>query len=318
MSEFSVGERRLAIALLFIAPAMWSVNYLVARWAPGVIAPHMLALGRWAVAAALLGAFCWREIVAKRTLIRAEAGHFIVLGALGMWVCGAFVYVGGRSTTAVNIGLIYAGSPVLIALASALWLQAPAGPPQGRAPEGRARRFSDERFGVKQWLGVALAISGVLHIIIKGQWQALADVHVNSGDAWIAVAMVCWAAYSLLLRAWPSAFGALARLTLIACGGVVVLVPFTVVEAVWWWPSTLSWKSVALVLASALIPGAGAYGAYSHMQRVLGAARVGMVLYLGPLYAAVAAWLVLGESIERFHFVGAVLVLAGIALATRR
>ena len=298
MSQFSVGERRLAIALLFIAPALWSVNYLVARWAPGVIAPHMLALGRWSVAVLLLGAFCWREIVAKRAHIKAEAWQLIVLGALGMWVCGAFVYVGGRSTTAVNIGLIYAGSPVLIALASALWLH--------------------ERFGVRQWLGVALAIGGVLHIIIKGQWQALADVRINSGDAWIAVAMVCWAAYSLLLRAWPSAFGALARLTLVACGGVVVLVPFTVAEAVWWWPSTLSWKSVALVLASALIPGAAAYGAYSHMQRVLGAARVGMVLYLGPLYAAVAAWGVLGESILRFHFVGAVLVLAGIGLATRR
>ena len=297
-SEFSVGQRRLAVALLFIAPALWSVNYLVARWAPGVIAPHMLALGRWSVAVLLLGAFCWREIVAKRAYIKAEAWQFIVLGALGMWVCGAFVYVGGRSTTAVNIGLIYAGSPVLIALASALWLH--------------------ERFGVRQWLGVALSIAGVLHIIIKGQWQALADVRINSGDAWIAVAMVCWAAYSLLLRAWPSAFGALARLTLVACGGVVVLVPFTVAEAVWWWPSTLSWKSVALVLASALIPGAAAYGAYSHMQRVLGAARVGMVLYLGPLYAAVAAWGVLGESILRFHFVGAVLVLAGIGLATRR
>jgi drug/metabolite transporter (DMT)-like permease len=132
------------------------------------------------------------------------------------------------------------------------------------------------------------------------------------------VAMVCWAAYSLLLRAWPSAFSPLARLTLIACGGVVVLVPFTVVEAVWWWPSTWSWQSVALVLASALLPGAAAYGAYSHMQRVLGSARAGMVLYLGPIYAAAAAWLVLGESIERFHFVGAVLVLCGIALATGR
>jgi drug/metabolite transporter (DMT)-like permease len=298
LSDAGPSERRLAFALLFIAPALWSVNYLVARWAPGVIAPHMLALGRWAVAAALLGAFCWREIADKRAHIRAEAGHFLILGALGMWVCGAFVYIGGHSTTAVNIGLIYAGSPVLIALASALWLH--------------------ERFGAKQWLGVALAIGGVVHIIIKGQWAALADVRINGGDAWIAVAMVCWAAYSLLLRAWPSAFSPLARLTLIACGGVVVLVPFTVVEAVWWWPSTWSWQSVALVLASALLPGAAAYGAYSHMQRVLGSARAGMVLYLGPIYAAAAAWLVLGESIERFHFVGAVLVLCGIALATGR
>jgi drug/metabolite transporter (DMT)-like permease len=298
VSEFSAGATNSSAKARRRSPALWSVNYLVARWAPGVIAPHMLALGRWVIAALLLGAFCWREIVAKRALIRAEAWHFIVLGALGMWVCGALVYVGGRSTTAVNIGLIYAGSPVLIVLASALWL--------------------DERFGLKQWLGVALALTGVVHVIIKGQWAMLAAVRINGGDAWIALAMVCWAAYSLLLRAWPSAFGALARLTLIAAGGVVVLVPFTIAEAIWWWPSTLSWRSVGLVLAAALLPGAAAYGAYSHMQRVLGAARVGMVLYFGPLYAAIAAWLVLGESIERFHFVGAVLVLAGIALATRR
>jgi drug/metabolite transporter (DMT)-like permease len=294
----AANDQRLAVALLFIAPVLWSVNYLVARWAPGIIAPHLLALARWTVAAALLGAFCWREIAAKRSAIRAEAWHFVVLGALGMWVCGAFVYIGGRSTTAVNIGLIYAGSPVLIALASALWLH--------------------ERFGGRQWLGVALAVGGVVHIIVKGQWAALAAVRINPGDAWIAVAMVCWAVYSLLLRAWPSAFGSLARLTLIACGGVVVLAPFALAEALWWWPSTLSWRSVALVLAAALLPGAAAYGAYSYMQRVLGAARVGMVLYLSPLYAAVTGWLVLGESIEAFHAVGGLLVLAGIALSTRR
>jgi drug/metabolite transporter (DMT)-like permease len=274
------------------------VNYLVARWAPGVIAPHALALGRWCVAALLLAAVCREELVAKRALIGREWKQFIVLGALGMWVCGAFVYIGGRSTSAVNIGLLYAVSPVLIVLVSALWLH--------------------ERFGRLQVLGVALALAGVLHIVVQGRWQALANVRINTGDLWIAVAVLCWTAYSLLLRAWPSAFGAVARLTLIACGGIVVLVPFTLWEAVAWLPSTLSWQSVGLVLAAALIPGAGAYAAYSFMQRTLGAARVGMVLYLGPLYSAVVAWAVLGERIEAFHAIGALLILPGIWLSSRR
>lgn len=294
----SAAERRLAVALVFVAPALWSVNYLVARWAPGVIAPHMLAFGRWAVAVLLLSAFCWREIVAKRQAVATEGWRFIVLGALGMWICGAFVYIGGRHTSAVNIGLLYAMSPVLIALASSFWLR--------------------ERFGVGQWFGVALALGGVVHILIGGHWQALSAVRINPGDIWIAVAVVSWTTYSLLLRAWPSAFGALARLTLIACGGVIVLLPFTVWEALYWLPSTLSWKSAGLVLAAALLPGAAAYGAYSFMQRVLGAARVGMVLYLGPIYSAGIAWLVLGERIEAFHLVGAVSILVGIWLSTRR
>ena len=292
------ADVRLATMLVFVTPALWSVNYLVARWAPGVIAPHMLALARWLVAGVILGAFCWRELIAKRHLIRAEAGQFLVLGALGMWVCGAFVYIGGRSTLAVNIGLLYAAAPVLIAMASALWLH--------------------ERFGAAQMLGVVLALAGVLQILFKGNWAAALQLGINPGDLWIAVAVLCWTAYSLLLRAWPSAFGALARLTMIACGGVLVLVPFTLWEAVYWLPSTLSWQSAGLVLAAALLPGAAAYGAYSFMQRVLGAARVGVALYLGPLYSAAIGWAVLGEQIELFHAVGALLILPGIWLSTRR
>jgi drug/metabolite transporter (DMT)-like permease len=292
------AELRLANALVFAVPALWSVNYLVARWAPGVIAPHALALGRWTVATLLLAAFCWRELVAKRGRIRAEWPRLLVLGALGMWICGAFVYIGGRSTSAVNLGLLYGASPVLIALGSALWLH--------------------ERLGVLQGIGVAMALTGMLHILLKGQWHSLAHLQLNPGDVWAAASVLSWTAYSLLLRAWPSAFGPLARLTLIACAGIVVLIPFTIWEALAWLPSELSWKSAGLVVAAALLPGAGAYGAYSYMQRLLGAARVAMILYLGPLYSAVLAWLVLGEHIEWYHGVGALLILPGIWLSTRR
>jgi drug/metabolite transporter (DMT)-like permease len=293
-----VADVRLATALVFITPALWSVNYLVARWSPGVIAPHMLALARWIVAGLLLGAFCWRELVAKRHRIRAEARRCIVLGALGMWVCGAFVYIGGRSTPAVNIGLLYAAAPVLIALASAVWLR--------------------ERFSAAQALGVLLALAGVLHILFRGDWGAATRLGVEAGDLWIAAAVLSWTAYSLLLRAWTSAFGALARLTLIACGGVLVLIPFTLWEAAYWLPSTLSWQSAGLVLAAALLPGAAAYGAYSFLQRVLGAARVGVLLYLGPLYSAAIGWAVLGERVEWFHVAGALCIVPGIWLSTRR
>ena len=278
---------------------MWSVNYLVARWAPGVIAPHALALGRWTIAALLLGFVCRAELWAKRGLILAEWRQFIVLGALGMWVCGAFVYIGGRSTLAVNIGLLYSVAPVLIALISALWLH--------------------ERFTALQGLGMVLALAGVVMILLKGDWDTLAQLRINPGDAWIAVAVSCWAGYSLLLlRAWPSAFGPVARLTLTAVGGIVVLIPFTVWEAAVWLPTELSWKSLGLVLMAALIPGAGSYAAYSYMQRKLGVAKVGTVLYLGPLYSALLAWGVLGERIEWYHGVGALLILPGIWLSTRR
>ena len=106
-------ERRWAVALIFITPALWSVNYLVGRVAPGVSAPHILALL----------AFAWPELLAKRASLFKYAWHYLVFGALGMWVCGAWVYIGARSTPASNIALIYALSPVFIALISSLWLR---------------------------------------------------------------------------------------------------------------------------------------------------------------------------------------------------
>ena len=50
------------------------------------------------------------------------------------------------------------------------------------------------------------------------------------GDLWIVGATVAWIAYSLLLRAWPSALNATERLGATAAGGLVVIAPFAAWE----------------------------------------------------------------------------------------
>jgi drug/metabolite transporter (DMT)-like permease len=290
-------REQLARALVFLTPALWAVNYWVARSAPGVIAPHALAISRWALAAAVLLACCWPEVRAKRQHIGGEIGQFLVLGALGMWVCGAWVYVGARSTSAINIGLIYAASPVLITLLSWLWLKEP--------------------FRWSQALGVGIALTGLVHIIVKGQWTQLANVTFNAGDFWIVAAALAWAAYALLLKRWPTAFSPIARLALTALGGCVVMAVPAVLEAVFWLPTNWSAQALALIVTSALVPGAAAYFAYSYAQKQLGAARVATALYLGPVYATALGVMVLGESLHAFHLVGAAAILPGIWLASR-
>jgi drug/metabolite transporter (DMT)-like permease len=39
-----------------------------------------------------------------------------------------------------------------------------------------------------------------------------------------------------------------------------------------------------------------------------------MAMYLGPLYAAVVGWLLLGEPLALHHLVGGALVLSGVGL----
>lgn len=44
------------------------------------------------------------------------------LGALGMFICGARVYQGAKTTVAMNMALFYSVSLALIALGAVMWL----------------------------------------------------------------------------------------------------------------------------------------------------------------------------------------------------
>ncbi len=289
-------ERR-ALWLLWITPALWSVNYIVARTAPGVVEPHMLALGRWALAGVILAVIARSELWRERRSTLQHGWRYLALGALGMLICGAWVYEGAQTTSAMNIALIYAASPVLIALGAVVWL--------------------GERFSWRQGLGVVVAMAGVFHVVVKGQWLALGQVQWVPGDGWIVLAMVSWAAFALLQKKWSTPLGSTARLAVICMGGMLVLLPFAAWEFVQ--AETPAWtpQATLLVVAAGLLPGIGAYWAYGFCQKVLGASRVAASLYLGPLYGGLAAWLVLGEAMGWHHLMGAALILPGIYLASR-
>jgi hypothetical protein len=68
-----------------------------------------------------------------------------------------------------------------------------------------------------------------------------------------------------------------------------------------------------------VLPGVLSYGAYSFLQRELGAARTALMLYLTPVYAPLLAWLLLGEVPQAgTTWPGAALILPSIWLAVTR
>ncbi len=290
-------RQRRAEWLLWLVPALWSSNYLIARLAAGVISPHQLALGRWTLALLLMLPFVGPALWRERAAWQHEWKQLLLLGGLGMWICGAFVYQGGHSTTATNIALIYAATPIAIVAVGTRLLQ--------------------EKMGRAQLLGVALALLGVMWVIAKGNIHNLLAVRFSAGDGWIVAAAVAWAAYSVLLKRWPSALSPAPRLAAIIGGGLLVLLPFTLLEAALLPQLPVSGQGLLLVVLAALLPGVLSYGAYSFMQRELGAARTALVMYLAPVYGALGAWLVLGEQPGWHHAVGAALILPSIWLATR-
>ena len=274
------------------------MNYIVAKTAPGIISPHVLALGRWFLAGIILALIARHELWQERHSTFNAWRQYLVLGGLGMLICGAWVYWAAETTTAINIALIYAASPVLITLGAVIGLK--------------------ESFSWKQSLGVGIALLGVLHVVVQGQWAALSHVIWVLGDGLVVIAMMAWAAYALLLKKWSSPLSSTARLAATCLGGSLVLLPFALTEwfatqhAVW------SFNASLLVVVAAVFPGVGAYWAYGFCQKTLGASRVAASLYLGPLYGGLVAWLFLGETLDWHHAVGAAFILPGIYLASQK
>src|SRR3546814_17212068 len=87
---------------------------LVARATHDLFPPVALAFWRWTATLALLLPFTAAALWRHRYDVLREWRDILVLGALGMGVCGAFVYIAADTTSATNIGLIYAASPILI------------------------------------------------------------------------------------------------------------------------------------------------------------------------------------------------------------
>lgn len=291
-------RHRIAVLLLLLVPGLFSVNQLTARGAADFFPPFALAFWRWSGACLVMLCFTGPRLWRQRQTLAAEWRDLLLLGFLGMFVCGAVTYIGGQTTTATNIGLITSASAVLIILIA--WIG------------------YGESLSVTQCAGTALALLGVLVIVCRGDPAVLAALTFTPGDLWMVGSATSWALYSVLLAKRPSKLDMPARFTAIAGAGALTLAPFAIGEAAFGHVAPFDLRSVGIVAMLVLIPSLAAYQGYAVVQRALGAGVAGLVAYLSPVYNAGLAWLFLSEVPERHHLMGAALVLPGLYLASRR
>jgi drug/metabolite transporter (DMT)-like permease len=291
------SEAKRAYLLLLVMPLLFSSNLVIARAMGDAVPPFTLAALRWGVAALILLPFTWGSLVAERTRLAASWRRILLLGFLGMWICGAGVYWALGMTTATNGTLIYTTSPVLVLLIEALvW---------------------GKRLSLTRLAGVALAMLGVAVIVLRGDLGSLARLDLNLGDIGMAAAALAWALYSLVLK--NDRLTAIPTLTLfaaIALAGTAVLAPFALVELAihGGWPGTgRIWLGVA---ALALFSAVGAFSLYQYGVKVVGPSITSCFLYLLPVYGVGMAVAFLGEEFRAFHLAGMALVLVGLIAAT--
>lgn len=286
------------LPLMLITPALFAANMVAARWAQGAgIPPLFLAFGRWAVAFLVLLPFVAPRLWAWRQVLMTNWARLLFLAGLGMGVSVAPQYIGAHNTSAANVALIFAVCPVLIALIEALVWRTP--------------------LQVRQSVGMMLAIAGVLAVITKGEGFTAGAPAFGRGDLWVLLAACGWALYTVLGKRHPlPRLPGSVRLAALIGGGALLLAPFAALETVSGAaPDFGDDRLYAAVLFLAIVPSLGAYFCYDRLVVHAGPAGAGASMYMVPLYAALAAWPLLGEAPQLFHLAGFGLILGGVVLA---
>lgn len=274
---------------------MLATNVLVARLAADWLPPMTLTFWRWAATGALAVALSAPKRL--RDAVRREWLSLAILGSTGMTLCGGAAYLAGEHTSAANIGLIYAASPVLMTIL--------------------ATTFLHEPLGTTRLVGVAACLAGVAAIIAKGDVHTFMELRFNRGDLWALGGSVGWGVYSFLLKRMPTRLDASERFACLCLVGAIASVPFAVAESVNGRTFTLSASSLGLLALTVLVASYGGYLSYARLQQLVGVSVAGLTVYIMPVFAALYGAVFMGEAIQSYHLAGMLLVLAGIWLAGR-
>jgi drug/metabolite transporter (DMT)-like permease len=290
----SVG---LAFVALALASLFWAGNHVLGRAIAGTVPPFAISAIRWTVPALILLPFAIPHLRRDWPAIRANKALIFWLSAIGGGLFGVLQYVGLQYTTAINVSVLNSLSPVMIAVAAAL--------------------LFGERLSLAQATGVAISLAGVLVIVCRGDPWQLASLGFNWGDLIIIFNMATFGVFSACLRLRP-AMHWLSWMFLFALVSALVALPAFALEHLSGRVLPLTAASLAALAYASVFPTLLANLAWNRGVEVVGVNRSGATLHLVAVFSALLSTLLLGEALQSFHFAGFVLILAGVALATRK
>ena len=174
-----------------------------------------------------------------------------------------------------------------------------------------ARLFFGDRITIRFIAGMVLAIAGAA--LLVGNSFSLSSKHLL-GDVLSIVAATFYAGYLLAVKQLRHSFS---TPTIMAWSGLVSCTGFGVVA----WLSgdkmlAATTKGWLVLLALALVSHVGGQTLIAYGFGHLPASFSSVSLLWQPVVAAVVAWIVLGEHLSWLQGIGAVVVLAGIAVAS--
>lgn len=281
------------------AIGLWSVNVIIARIYAGHMAAAEITMWRWLVAVCVLFPFAMKPIREAWPMMKARPvfylGLLVGLGIFRIVLLNSLVYLAGETASAIDMALIGTTGPLFLALLGYVFLK--------------------KAITLRQALGYAITITGVVLLILQGSLTNLQDFHFVAGDAFMLLSALCFAVYSIILEYKPKDFSSTALLMLSALIGLAFVTPFGM-QAVLERGSLPSASTLLVMAYLGLFPSVVAFYCWLAALKYLGPVRSGLIYYMLPLLSSLEAVLFLDESFALSQVLGTLLILGGVMFAS--
>jgi drug/metabolite transporter (DMT)-like permease len=227
-------------------------------------------------------------------LIAVFRGRSSAAKSAGSWISAAMLFLYALTFSFAYISLS-TGTGALILFAAVQITMIGVGLHGGERPE------------ISEWLGLIIAIGGLIYLVSPG-----ITAPSPAGSVLMGTAGLAWGVYSLRGRGVSDPIGATAD-------NFIRTVPLAVGAALAWLP-TLSPTPMGFLwaaLSGAITSGVG-YVIWYAALRGLTATRAAILQLAVPVLAALAGVVVLGEAISFRLVISAVVILGGVGLAVSR
>ena len=293
------SKDKIAYTFLILATLFWSGNFIVGKAASLFeIPPFTLNFYRWIFAWLILAPFTLREIAVKKKHIIDNIKLILILGITSITIFNSIVYYSLNFTQVINGVLMISTIPVMIIFFS--WI------------------FKIEKTNVYQILGVIFSLLGVIVIITKADLVILLNLNFNKGDLWMVVAMFSWAMYSALLRKKKFELSQLSLLQTIISAGLIFLLPAYLIELALGYRVSIHLPFILTLTYVVIFPGLASFIFWIKGISIIGSNRSGVFLHLMPIFSTVLAILIFKEKFMIYHLIGAILIITGIILSSKK
>ena len=288
-----------AYLFLILTTLFWAGNFIVGEQASRFdIPPFTLNFYRWTFAWLILAPFTIREIIEKKNHIMENIKLIVVLGITSITIFNSIVYYSLNFTQVISGVLMISTIPVMIIVFC--WL------------------LKIEKSNIYQILGVIFSLFGVIVIITKADLVILLNLNFNKGDLWMVVAMFSWAMYSALLKKKKLEISQLSLLQIIISAGLVFLFPAYLVELSLGHKTSIHLPFILILTYVVLFPGLASFIFWIKGISIIGSNRAGIFLHLIPIFSTIMAIIILKEKFMFYHLIGAILIITGIILSSKK